>query len=621
VNKPVIARFLRQFIPDSSAGASLASLCAMRLALATRAKTENNSIRKEQDTMPWELSGNTFGTTTTNFLGTRDAQPLVIKTNGAEAMRVTSDGKVSIGNLGGPRSPDYRLDVQGVLNADELFKGGAPLVESQWTTIGGGITYDGGEVGIGARVSGYRLNVDGVINAADVHKGGAPLVGSQWEDGESGGISYSGGSVGIGTMNASYKLNVDGAINATEFRRNGNVLVGSQWTEVSGVGIRYNALVGLGKVPASPYKLDVAGSINATDIHKNGSSLVSSQWTDVGTDVGGGINYAGSNVGIGAQTPQGKLDVRGDIRAGNSDIYFTRADHNHTGIGNTAGFAAIENAADYGALMILGRAGTPRGRYVRLWDYLQVNGGMDVTGNVGIGTSTPNRTLHVQGSEIHSGGGGAGYSFSNRQTAAFVEGPGGGERWVWYASGGVARLWSGADKLSVALDPTVQTAVTIGPGTNGRLKVRHIDGKHWMNDSNEGLHLNWDTGQPVNIGQNLNVRGNAYKPGGGFWSASSDIRLKKSVESLKGALEKLLQLRGVRFEWKKPEEQGNLTGPQMGLVAQEVEEVFPEWISTDSSGYKNMTVRGFEALAVEAFKQLKAENNELRARIEALEPA
>ena len=598
--------------------------------------------------MAWNLTGNSDATTS-SFLGTTNVQPLIIKTNDAEALRIGTDGKVNIGNLGAPRSPDYRLDVQGILNADELYKGGAPLVESQWTTIGGGITYDGGEVGIGTRVSGYRLNVDGVINATDIHKGGSPLVGSQWEEGESGGISYSGSSVGIGTINTSYKLNVDGAINASEFRRNGSPFVGSQWTDVSGVGIRYNAFVGLGKAPASPYKLDVAGSINATDIHKNGSSLVSSQWTDVG----GGINYAGGNVGIGAQTPQGKLDVRGDIRAGNSDIYFTRADHNHTGIGNTAGWAAIENAADYGALMILGRAGTPRGRYVRLWDYLQVNGGMDVTGNVSIGTSTPNRTLHVQGSEIHSGGGGAGYSFGNRETATFVEGPSGGERWVWYASGGKARLWSGSDKLSVALDPTFSMlpTVTVGPGANGRLKTRHIDGKDYQSDNNDALYLNWNTGRPVVIGSDaaradLYVSGNAFKPGGGFWSTSSDIRLKKSVESLKGALGKLLQLRGVSFEWKKPEEQGNLTGPQMGLVAQEVEEVFPEWIDTDPSGYKNLTVRGFEALVIEAFKQLKAENetvkadnetlkaklnagneelrlamDELRARIVALEPA
>jgi cytoskeletal protein CcmA (bactofilin family) len=88
------------------------------------------------------------------------------------------------------------------------------------------------------------------------------------------------------------------------------------------------------------------------------------------------------NVGIGTLEPQGKLDVRGAIHAGNSDIYFTKTDHRHTAFGNTAGFAAIENSANYEALMILGRAGTSQGRAVKLWDYLQVNGNLEVTGNI-----------------------------------------------------------------------------------------------------------------------------------------------------------------------------------------------------------------------------------------------
>lgn len=115
------------------------------------------------------------------------------------------------------------------------------------------------------------------------------------------------------------------------------------------------------------------------------------------------------------------------------------------------------------------------------------------------------------------------------------------------------------------------------------------------------------------------VTGDAFKPGGGSWSVSSDERLKKNIKTLEGALGKMLNLRGTTFEWKEPEKHGNLTGEQMGLIAQEVEKIFPEWIKTDTEGYKNLTVRGFSALTIEALRELKTENDDLKARIEALE--
>jgi hypothetical protein len=92
-------------------------------------------------------------------------------------------------------------------------------------------------------------------------------------------------------------------------------------------------------------------------------------------------------------------------------------------------------------------------------------------GSVGIGTQAPRRRLHVEATEIHSGGGGAGYSFGNRQTATFVEIPGGGERWVWYASGGAARLWSGSDKLAVT------PGGSVGIGTTGPRTPLHVLGR------------------------------------------------------------------------------------------------------------------------------------------------
>jgi hypothetical protein len=132
-------------------------------------------------------------------------------------------------------------------------------------------------------------------------------------------------------------------------------------------------------------------------------------------DQGGSIELGGSNAVAGTGTPfidfhfrskqedynvrlindadrqlsvVGNLNVTGPIYAGNSDLYFTRTDHRFTAFGETAGYAAIHNATDYDALMLLGRANgqhpTKPGvkqRIVKLWDFLDVNGEMRVTGS------------------------------------------------------------------------------------------------------------------------------------------------------------------------------------------------------------------------------------------------
>ncbi|MGV0025310.1 hypothetical protein [Phormidesmis priestleyi] len=147
-----------------------------------------------------------------------------------------------------------------------------------------------------------------------------------------------------------------------------------------------NGNVGIGNA-APTTKLEVNGSVKAMSFQGDGSALTNlsvqaSQWQNGASS---SISYSSGNVGIGTTTPQGKLEVNGDIRAGNSDLYFTKIDHNHTGIGNTPGWAAIENSAVHEALMILGRnQGTASSisRIVKLWDYLQVNGNLEVTGNI-----------------------------------------------------------------------------------------------------------------------------------------------------------------------------------------------------------------------------------------------
>lgn len=73
------------------------------------------------------------------------------------------------------------------------------------------------------------------------------------------------------------------------------------------------------------------------------------------------------------------------------------------------------------------------------------------------------------------------------------------------------------------------------------------------------------------------------------------------------------RLRGVSFEWQEDAPDGH-EGPDLGVIAQEVEEVFPELVRTDEDGYKRVNYIGLIAPLIEAVK-------ELDARVRALERA
>jgi hypothetical protein len=73
------------------------------------------------------------------------------------------------------------------------------------------------------------------------------------------------------------------------------------------------------------------------------------------------------------------------------------------------------------------------------------------------------------------------------------------------------------------------------------------------------------------------------------------------------------RLRGVSFEWVE-DAPGGRRGSDLGLIAQEVEEVFPELVTTAPNGYKQVNYIGLIAPLIEAVK-------ELDARVQALEQA
>jgi hypothetical protein len=102
---------------------------------------------------------------------------------------------------------------------------------------------------------------------------------------------------------------------------------------------------------------------------------------------------------------------------------------------------------------------------------------------------------------------------------------------------------------------------------------------------------------------------------GSSWSCSSDKRLKKNIQPVEHSLGRLSSLHGVTFQWKDKRH----PGVHYGLIAQDVEAVYPEMVSEDERGFKSIDYSAFVAPLIEAVKELKAENDTLRARLDALE--
>ena len=57
---------------------------------------------------------------------------------------------------------------------------------------------------------------------------------------------------------------------------------------------------------------------------------------------------------------------------------------------------------------------------------------------------------------------------------------------------------------------------------------------------------------------------------------------------------------------------------EAGLLAQEVEQVLPELVTTNADGYKAVNYSQLPLLAIQAIKELKARNDELEASVAAL---
>jgi len=134
------------------------------------------------------------------------------------------------------------------------------------------------------------------------------------------------------------------------------------------------------------------------------------------------------------------------------------------------------------------------------------------------------------------------------------------------------------------------------------------DTDQFLIKSHNGVGIN--TNDPN--GFDLAVDGNAANQTG-QWSVFSDARLKNNIENLElGMLDRLLSLQGYSFEYNNEAIQSRTvqSGTQIGLIAQEVAKVFPEWVDEDKDGFYYVTERGLTAILIEALRELRDEKDE-----------
>lgn len=95
---------------------------------------------------------------------------------------------------------------------------------------------------------------------------------------------------------------------------------------------------------------------------------------------------------------------------------------------------------------------------------------------------------------------------------------------------------------------------------------------------------------------------------------SSDVNLKYNIKNIQTPLEKIKRLNGVSFTWN--DLQDTYSGYDIGVIAQEVEEVFPEIVTTRENGFKAVKYERLIPLLIECVKELKTLNDELVQRLE-----
>ncbi|MEC7714290.1 MAG: tail fiber domain-containing protein, partial [Candidatus Thermoplasmatota archaeon] len=98
--------------------------------------------------------------------------------------------------------------------------------------------------------------------------------------------------------------------------------------------------------------------------------------------------------------------------------------------------------------------------------------------------------------------------------------------------------------------------------------------------------------------------------------ASSDVKLKDNIEVIEDSLDKISEIRGVKFDWNEESpDWAQERGHDVGVIAQEVQKVLPEIVTERTNGYLGVDYKRIIPLLIESIKELKQEVEDLKKKV------
>jgi hypothetical protein len=320
------------------------------------------------------------------------------------------------------------------------------------------------------------------------------------------------------------------------------------------------------------------------------------------------------NVGIGTASPAVKTEISGTAAASNLALRITNT--------ATDGYSTLQMGGGDAGIY---RNGSAQSGYAGASSLNLITVGahnigfstqntlraiIDSSGQVGIGTSSPvagrgltlNSSSNYFGLVLQTSGTTRGQIIQESTGNIYVDAgsDGGGGALIFRTTGGIERARIDSSGALIM----ASNAGYLGLATNQTMRVPSTGGIGYVGNINSSTVFQ--------IAYNSTSAGVQLSSGATSWGTFSDSRLKNITGTYTNALNDIAQIQPVKFTWKSDED----NKPQVGVVAQSVENVVPEAVDSTTiemdGTEKYLTVRYTELIPL-----MIASIQELNAKVEA----